>query len=107
MEKSWKITLSDGTTLEDLSLNGNVFTSSTEVTEDTFEGKLSSVTFEGTIDGVATTQTCENMELIQITQSDDKYSFSLREKSRDEIKQEELESEIDYLSMMTDVDLEV
>ena len=36
MEKSWKITLSDGTKLENLGMNGNNFISETEVTEDMF-----------------------------------------------------------------------
>ena len=45
MEKrTWKITLADGTSLDGLDLNGNNFISSTAVTEDTFTGKLSSVT---------------------------------------------------------------
>ena len=48
MEKrTWKITLADGTSLDGLNLNGNNFISSTAVTEDTFAGKLSSVTIEG------------------------------------------------------------
>lgn len=51
MEKSWKITLSDGTQLKDLRLNGNNFVSQKEITEDIFKGKLSKVVFEGTIEG--------------------------------------------------------
>ena len=34
MEKSWKITLSDGTQLKDLKLSGNNYISKTKITED-------------------------------------------------------------------------
>ena len=47
MEKSWKITLADGTKLENLSLNGNNFVSENEITEDIFEGNLLKVKIEG------------------------------------------------------------
>ena len=46
MEKSWKITLSDGTTIENLRLNGNNFVSETEIKKEMFDGKLLKVTIE-------------------------------------------------------------
>lgn len=86
MEKgTWKITLADGTSLENLELNGNNYISSTAVTEDTFAGKLSSVTIEGP-DG---TQTYEDMKLVQISKVGKKYWFILAEKTTEE-KQKEL-----------------
>ena len=33
MEKSWKVTLSDGTEFKDLRLSGNYYISQTEITE--------------------------------------------------------------------------
>ena len=51
MEKSWKITLSDGTTIENLRLNGNNFVSETEIKKEMFDGKLLKVTIEGIEDG--------------------------------------------------------
>lgn len=37
MEKSWKITLSDGTKLENLGLNGNNFISEAEITGEEYK----------------------------------------------------------------------
>ena len=45
MEKSFKITLADGTQLKNLKLNGNNYISKTEITEDYFKGKLSKIIF--------------------------------------------------------------
>ena len=86
MEKgTWKITLADGTSLEKLELNGNNYISSTTVTEETFAGKLSTVTIEGP-DG---SRVHEDMKLIQITKVGKKYWFILADKTAEE-KQKEL-----------------
>ena len=86
MEKrTWKITLADGTSLDGLNLNGNNFISSTAVTEDTFAGKLSSVTIEGP-DG---TEIHEDMKLVQITKVSAKaYWFILADKTAEEKQKE-------------------
>lgn len=86
MEKrTWKITLADGTSLDGLNLNGNNFISSTAVTEDTFAGKLSSVTIEGP-DG---TEIHEDMKLVQITKVSAKaYWFILADKTAEEKRKE-------------------
>ena len=107
MEKSWKVTLSDGTTIENLGLNGNNFISDTEITEDVFTGKLSSVTVEGTDEeGNAVTEEYGRMELIHITKYDDGYYFALRELSQDEIDKEQMQADIEYIAMMSDIDLD-
>lgn len=86
MEKrTWKITLADGTSLDGLDLNGNNYISSAVVAEDTFAGKLSSVTIEGP-DG---TQTYQDMKLVQISKVGKNYWFILAEKTAEE-KQKEL-----------------
>ena len=59
----YTITLSDGTQLKKLALNGNNFISSTEVTEETFEGKLARVTIN---DG-ENEEVLKDAQLIQIT----------------------------------------
>ena len=74
-----------GGALDGLDLNGNNFISSTAVTEDTFTGKLSSVTIEGP-DG---TQTYQDMKLVQISKVGKSYWFILAEKTAEE-KQKEL-----------------
>ena len=84
-KRTWKITLADGTSLDGLDLNGNNFISSTAVTEDTFAGKLSSVTIEGP-DG---TEIHEDMKLVQITKVSAKaYWFILADKTAEEKQKE-------------------
>lgn len=108
MEKSWKITLADGTKLENLGLNGNNFISDTKLTEDDFEGKLLNVKIEGkTDDGQEIIEEHNHMELIQIAQYDDGYYFALRDLTDEELEKMKMQSDIEYLAMMSDVDLEV
>lgn len=108
MEKSWKITLADGTKLENLGLNGNNFISDTKLTEDDFEGKLLNVKIEGkTEDGQEIIEEHNHMELIQIVQYDDGYYFALRDLTEEELEKMKMQSDIEYLAMMSDVDLEV
>lgn len=107
MEKSWEITLSDGTKLENLRLSGNNYISNTKITENDFKGKLSKVIVkETTEDGQVTTQEYEHMELVQVVHYEDGYYFILRELSADELKEIKMQSDIEYLAMMTDIDLE-
>lgn len=108
MEKSgiWKITLSDGTQLKNLRLNGNNYISEAELTEDDFKGKLSKVTIEGSEDSQEIKQEYEHMELVQIVHREDGYYFVLRELSEAELKERKMQGDIEYLAMMTDIDLE-
>ena len=102
MEKSWKITLSDGTKLENLVLNGNNFISGAKITEDDFKGKLSKVTVEGK----DFKQEYNNMELVQIAHYEDGYYFVLREIPQEELDKLKMQSDIEYLAMMSDIDME-
>lgn len=102
MEKSWKITLSDGTKLENLRLNGNNFISEAEITEDDFRGKLSKVIIEGK----DFKQEYNNMELVQIAHYEDGYYFVLREISQEELDKLKMQSDIEYIAMMSDIDME-
>lgn len=106
MEKSWKITLSDGTKLENLGLNGNNFISGAKITEDDFKGKLSKVIFEGKVEGKNFNQECNNMELVQIAHYEDGYYFVLREIPQEELDKLKMQSDIEYLAMMSDIDME-
>ena len=115
MEKgTFTITLADGTQLSGLELNGNNFVSKTEVTEDTFRGKLSNVIIEGDAeaDEAGLIGTHENMELVQIayyTQAvhgcDDGYYFVLRDIPVSELEVLKNRGDIDYIAMMTGVEL--
>lgn len=107
MEKSWEITLSDGTKLKNLRLSGNNYISNIKITENDFKGKLSKVIIKETAeDGQTITQEYEHMELVQIIHYDDGYYFVLRELSEAELKERKMQGDIEYLAMMTDIDLE-
>lgn len=98
----YKITLADGTKIDNLRLNGNNYASNLKVTSDIFDGKLSTVTIN---DGERDT-IYNNMELVQITEYDDGYYFILRQLSEQEIREMKIIADIDYIAMMSDIDLE-
>lgn len=100
-EKTWKITLADGTSIDGLKLNGNNFISTTEVTEEMFEDNLSEVTIEGG----DTTEKHENMELVQISKMGDEWWFILRDIPAEELEHTALKAQLDYLSMMVDPEM--
>lgn len=104
MEKSWKITLSDGTQLKDLKLSGNNYISKTKITEDDFKGKLSKIIIENETD--KTSEELEHVELVQIVHYEDGYYFVLRQLSQDEIDKQKMQGDIEYLAMMTNTDME-
>lgn len=105
MEESFKITLADGTQLKNLKLSGNNYISKTKITEDDFDGKLSKVIIEN--ETKKTSEEFEHMELVQILDYGEKgYYFILRELSEDELDKIKTKADIEYLAMMTDVELE-
>lgn len=100
--KIYKITLSDGTVIGDLKMNGNNFISTLPVTEDMFLYNCSQVIIN---DGESDT-TYTNMELVQITEPEaGVYWFILREISQKELDQMKLQSDIEYVAMMSGVEL--
>lgn len=98
-----KIILSDGSKIDNLRLNGNNFVSEIEITEEDFKGKLSKVIieYEDRIEEL------NHVELVQIVHYKDGWYFVLRELSKDEIENIKTRADIEYLAMMTNVDLEV
>lgn len=102
-ENTWKITLADGSTIDNLKMNGNNFISRKKITEESFAGGLSEVTLECD-DG--TVETLHNVELVQITTSGKEYWFVLRELTSGELEALRTQARIEYIAMMTDVDLE-
>ena len=115
MEKgTFTVTLADGTQLGGLELNGNNFVSKTEVTEGTFKGKLGRVVIAGDAeaDEAGLIGEHENMELVQIahyTQAthgcEDGYYFVLRDIPAAELETLRNRGDIDYIAMMTGVEL--
>lgn len=100
-EKIYTITLDDGTVIEPLRLNGNNFISQREITPEIFEGNLVNVTIS---DGEMK-EIHKNMDLVQITKTENEYWFILRDLTTSEIEKAKLRSDLDYVMMMTDIEI--
>lgn len=92
----YTITLADGTQLINLELNGNNYIAPSIIDDSVFKNNLSAVTIT---DG-ATTETYEDMTLVQnTTYGDEKSWFVLAEKSPQEKEKEALEAKITSLQL--------
>ena len=92
------IALSNGTELTGLELNGNNYISPEKLTEDTFADGLSPVVING--------EEHEQMALMQCIQhADGRTWFILRDVTAEEVAQAKLRADIDFLALMTDVEL--
>ena len=101
-EKLYAVTLADGTELTGLHLNGNNFVSDTPVAKEQFEFNCSPVTIsDGTV-----TEVHENMELNHLQVIDGKWYFVLLDVSPQELWQRKVTADMQYLSMMTEVELD-
>ena len=101
MEK-FTITLSDGTTLRDLELNGNNFISLDPVADDTFTDNLSPVI----ISNGERSEEHDQMVLVQnVRHADGRYWFILRDVTLAEIEAAKTRADIEYIAMMTGVEL--
>lgn len=97
-DKTYTVTLSDGSKLENLTLNGNNFISMTAIAEDQFDGKLKGVTIT---DSEGKEEKHEDMFLVQVTHpNDSEWWFILADKTESQIKQEQLEQSIARLTDM-------
>lgn len=76
----------------------------TKIAEKDFLGKLSNVIIENTENN--TRQEYGQMELIQILKYEDGYYFALRELTQQELDNIKIQSNIDYIAMMSNIDLE-
>ena len=92
MEKSFTITLGNGTVLENLSLNGNNYISKEEVTEDIFTKEALA---EVTISDGETETVIEDAILVQAIEWQGEYWFILAEKSPAQKEREELLAELE------------
>lgn len=99
--KIYSITLSDGSVIENLKLNGNNFISEVPVSSETFADNCSPVIIS---DG-ETEEVHENIELVQITEMGDQYWFVLRDISEAEMEKIKMQSDIEYIAMMAGVEL--
>ncbi len=102
----YKVILSDGTAFENLTLNGNNFITKQEISAETFRGKLNGVTITGDdIDAFGLVGTHKKMELVQVRKYGAEYWFVLRDIPADKMRMLAIEGNIDYIAMMTGVNL--
>lgn len=104
MEKNYTLTLADGTEIADLGLNGNNFVSDKKIDESLFDGNLDTLTISQ--DGEVI-QVMNNAELIQQVKYDDGFYLCFRELSAQELNEIKINSKIEYIAMMTDVELPI
>lgn len=92
MEKTFTLSLADGTQISGLELNGNCYVSSKKVTADQFtEAGLEQVIVKCS-DG--TTEDRGSQELVSVWKDGSKYWIALRDKTADEVYRESLESQL-------------
>lgn len=106
---SYTIKLSDGTILSGLELSGNNYISKHAVSEATFAGKLGHVeiSYSGDDEFPAKTESYDHMRLASVKNYGVKgYYFVLEEIPRAELEQLKLAGKIEYLAMMSDIDME-
>lgn len=96
-EKIYKIILTDGTVLDNLTLNGNNYVSKKEITADIFRNNCSTVRISDGENEV----TYSNMELVQLSEMENEYWFILREVSEEEIYQKAFMSGITLMAGKT------
>ena len=83
MEKTFKITLADGTVLDNLGMNGSNYISEKAIKDSVFEGNLHRVEiFDSATDTVTVMHDCE---LVQNVKVGNEYWFILREKTEEEL----------------------
>lgn len=98
VNKTYTVTLSDGTKIENLTLNGNNFISTAQVTEEQFDGKLKSVVIA---DSEGKEEKHKDMFLVQVSHpAESEWWFILADKTADQIKQEQFEQSIASLTDM-------
>jgi len=106
----YKLILADGTEIKNLTKNGDNYISDKKIDENLFRGNLSTLTIideEETITDEEETITMKNAELIQQIEFDGKFWICFRELSERELKDMDMEAKIEYLAMMTDVDIDI
>ena len=100
-EKTFSIIMADGASIDNLKLNGNNFISSTKITEDQFSD-LDGVIIAGS-DG--SQEVHDHMALVQIVKVGKEYWFVLRDLGEAELVQMQMQANIEYIAIMSDIEL--
>lgn len=100
--KNYRITLTDGTVLSGLRMNGNTFVSNKPIDPSVFNGNCTSVVIS---DGEME-ETHEYMEYVPTAQPiSGEFWFSLRDVSEQELVMMQMQANIEYIGMMAGVEL--
>lgn len=94
----YKITLTDGTILDKLALNGNNFISDMRIDKSIFDGNLGTVH----ITGPRIDETFENLELSSLREDGGKCWFVLRQLTERELQERNTQGDIRELFNTTD-----
>lgn len=107
-----KITLADGTVVDNIELNGTTFVSKTPIDEKIFENNMSPVEIETVGDGPVDLMAShvighhENMTYQHIVSPfEGEYWFGLNDVSQSDLEFAKNRADIEYLAMMMDVEL--
>lgn len=91
--------LSDGSVLNNLEINGNCLISDSDINEEKLTNEmLSTIKVNDVV--------YENIILVRKWKDGDKTWIALRQKTNDEIWKEEFMANMDYISMMSGIDIE-
>lgn len=105
MEKeTFKITLADGTVIEGLGKNGDNYISAEKLDESIFEDNCSPISFEDANGNVVTFQNGKFLQQVHYAGVPG-YYLAFIERTGQELEMEELKAKIDYLGMMTRIDV--
>lgn len=94
--EKFTITLADGTQITGLSMNGNCFISNTEIEE-------YKLTDDNLLTVTINEETYENMTCDNLWEDNGEWWFILREKTKEELKELELNAKIEFLMAMQGV----
>lgn len=97
----YTVKLNDGTEISDLRINGTVYISQDQIDENIFKDNLLHVV----VTSVDMTREYNNLELVLFEEKDGETTFAFREISESELMFEKIRSDLEYLAMMTDVDI--
>lgn len=101
--KNFSITLADGTEIKDLGRNGDNYISYQPISAAIFDGNCSPIVFK---EGDKVVDSWLYGELIQIQRYGDEYWLAFREIGEKELAEAKIRADIDYIAMMSEIDLE-
>lgn len=99
----YTIVLSDGRKITNLGKNGDNFVSKKHIDERIFNGNLSNMT----VYDDETYTVYNNVEFIQQVQYGNEWYLAFREYTDEELRSIEINSKIEYIAMMANIDMEV